>query len=135
MVLLAAIMGLFAAWYRVTHYAPPATPRTSSRPVPGEDDSLRVEVLNATPALGLARIATWRLRDRGIDVVFFSNDSGPPLDSTEVVVRRGDPEVAERVRRALGLGRIRTVPDPARLVDVTVRLGRDFQGVTLAGDP
>ena len=135
MILIAAIMGLFAAWYRVTHYAPPSTPRTSSRPVPGEDDSLRVEVLNATPAVGLARIATWRLRDRGIDVVFFGSDSTTALDSTEVVVRRGGPEAAERVRRALGLGRVRTAVEPARMVDVTVRLGRDFQGVTLAGDP
>ncbi len=92
-----------------------------------------VEVLNATAATGLARGATRRLRDAGLDVVYFGSDTTTTLDSTEVLLRRGDAAAAERVRRALGAGRVRPAPDAARLVDVTVRLGADYRGVV--GDP
>lgn len=127
-------MASFATWYRITH-PQPGPARISTRPMPGEDDSLRVEVLNASPGVGLARIATWRLRDRGIDVVYFGSDTTSALDSTQIIVRRGAADAGTKVRRALGLGIVRAATDSARLVDVTVRLGRDFQSVTLAGDP
>jgi hypothetical protein len=96
------------------------------RGIPGEGTRVVVEVLNTTDAVGLARAATRRLRDAGLDVVAFGSDTGAVLDSTQVLVRRGAPEAGERVARALGAGRSRPMPDPARLVDVTVRLGRDF---------
>lgn len=85
-----------------------------------------VEVLNSTRAVGLARVATRVLRDAGIDVVYFGSDTGAALDSTQVLLRRGSPEAAARVVRALGVGVVGPHPDPGRLVDVTVRLGRDF---------
>ena len=130
-VVLAVILAALATWYRISHNQPRGTPArvNSRRDIPGEDDSLRVEVLNASNATGMARAATWRLRDRGIDVVYFGSDTSTSLDSTEVLVRRGDASAGEKVRRALGLGAVRLAPEPARLVDVTVRLGRDFGGV------
>jgi len=66
------------------------------------------------------------LRDAGIDVVYFGSDTGAVVDSTQVLVRRGTPDGAARVAAALGVGRVRQLPDPGRLVDVTVRIGRDF---------
>jgi hypothetical protein len=114
----------FATWYRVRHEGV-AGPRLEGRAVPGEHGRVVVEVLNATPAVGLARSATHRLRDAGLDVVYFGSDTSQALDSTEVLVRRGPAAAGEQVREALGTGRVRTAPDPSRLVDVTVRLGRD----------
>ena len=138
-VVVAVILAAIATWYRITHQRPRGGGgggggMASLRAIPGEDDSLRVEVLNASSAAGMARAVTWRLRDRGIDVVYFGSDTAASLDSTEVLVRRGDREAGERVRRALGLGAVRVAPEPARLVDVTVRLGRDARA-TLVGDP
>ena len=114
----------FAVWYRGTsfHRLPPG----AARPVPGETGHVQVEVLNASDSLGLARAATRRLRDAGLDVVSFSSEPGQSLDSTQVLVRRGDNAAGERVQRALGLGLVRAAPDATRLVDVTVRVGRDF---------
>jgi hypothetical protein len=99
--------------------------------VPGERDRVVVEVLNTTRAVGLARAATRLLRDAGIDVVYFGSDTGAVVDSTQVLIRRGTPDGAARVAAALGVGAVRQLPDPGRLVDVTVRIGRDF-GARLA---
>lgn len=119
------VMGGYATWYRVTRY-PPSNPQPSSRPVPGEDERVQVEVLNASEGVGLARIAMRKLRDAGIDVVYMGSDTTQALDSTLILIRRGGTEAAARVRRALGAGTVRAARDPARLVDITVRLGRDF---------
>ena len=124
--LIAAGLGLaaFATWYGLRER--PADARAAARRIPGEGTRVVVEVLNTTRFLGLARAATRRLRDAGLDVVGFGSDTGAVLDSTQVLVRRGAPESGERVAKALGAGRALAMPDPRRLVDVTVRLGRDF---------
>jgi hypothetical protein len=98
-------------------------------PIPGErGDRITVEVLNATPRPGLARTGTLVLRRAGIDVVYFGNASADvtPLDSTRIVVRRGDAGRGERVRAALRAGRVTVQPDSGRLLDVSVLLGADF---------
>jgi len=99
--------------------------------VPGDGPGGRVEVevLNASGRVGLARAATRRLRQAGLDVVFFGSDTTQGLDSTQVLVRRGPGDAARRVEAALGAGAVRAAPDSGRLVDVTVRLGRDFAAV------
>lgn len=118
------VLAVFAAWLRVRER--PAAARLLERSIPGEGDRVVVEVLNTTKVLGLARAATHRLRDGGIDVVAVGSDTGAALESTHVLVRRGALEAGERVAAVLGVGRPRMLPEPARLVDVTVRLGRDF---------
>lgn len=119
-------VGLAAAglslWWHTGHGRDGA----GARPVPGDRDRLVAEVLNTTRSVGLARTATRLLRDAGIDVVYFGSDTGAVVDSTQVVVRRGTPEGAARVAAALGVGAVRQLPDAGRLVDVTVRIGRDF---------
>lgn len=85
-----------------------------------------VEVLNASGVPGLAREGTRQLRQKGLDVVFYGN-ADQTLDSTEVLVRRGDGPAGARVARALGLGTVRRVEDTLRRVDVTVLLGRDYR--------
>lgn len=122
----------FWAWQRVTRRPP--VPSAAGRAVPGEQERVAVEVLNASASVGLARAATRRLRDAGLDVVYFGSDvAGPSLDSTQILVRRGAFAAGARVRSALGVGAVRAAPDTARLVDVSVRLGSDF--AALGRDP
>jgi hypothetical protein len=85
-----------------------------------------VEVLNASGVPGLAREGTRHLRQQGLDVVFFGN-ADQTVDSTRVLVRRGDGSAGARVARALGLGAVSRVEDTLRRVDVTVLLGRDYR--------
>jgi uncharacterized iron-regulated membrane protein len=129
------VVGLAAAGVSMWWHARPVASGAGARPAPGEHDHLVVEVLNTTQAIGLARAATRVLRDAGIDVVFFGSDTGAALDSTQVLVRRGPPGRAAVVAQALGVGAVRQLPDPGRLVDVTVRLGRDFAAHLVARDP
>jgi hypothetical protein len=120
----------FAMWWRTRHVESDV-----GRPVPGDRGRVVVEVLNTTRAVGLARAATRVLRDAGIDVVYFGSDTGAAQDSTQVLVRRGTPDGAARVAAALGVGAVRQLPDPGRLVDVTVRVGRDFASRLGARNP
>ena len=82
-------------------------------------------MLNGGRRAGAARAATRMLRRQGLDVVFFGN-ADEAVDSTRVIVRRGDPGNGREVRQALGVGRIVVEPDTFRRVDVSVILGPDF---------
>ena len=124
LLILGIAAGTIAVWFRATHpVGPVAAPQ---RAVPGQSDRVVVEVLNGSGGLGQARAATRVLRDAGLDVVYYGSDSTSALDSTQILVRRGAMDAGERVRRALGVGGVRSAPDPGHLVDVTVRLGADF---------
>ena len=94
-------------------------------PVPSADARITVEVLNGSGRPGLARVATRVLRQHGLDVVYLGN--GPAVDSTTVVVRRGNEQAGKTVRRALDQGRLRSVRDTTRHVDVSVLLGPDYR--------
>ncbi len=98
-----------------------------SHPIPGDTGpAITVEVLNASGQSGEARVGTRLLRHAGIDVVYFGNAVESGLDSTRIIVRRGTTQAAERVRSALGQGRIEVALDSSRLLDVSVLLGADF---------
>jgi hypothetical protein len=100
---------------------------SQARPIPGDrGPAITVEVLNANGRGGDARIGTQRLRRAGMDVVYFGNASESGLDSTRIIVRRGAEKVGERVRAALGQGRVEVQLDSAKLLDVSVLLGLDF---------
>ena len=99
-------------------------------PVPGEEGQrVTAEVLNASGRAGHARSGTRRLRQAGIDVVYYGNAPAAlgNLDTTRIVVRRGDRGQGERVRRALGGGTVLVELDSTRLLDVSVFLGADFR--------
>jgi hypothetical protein len=98
-----------------------------THPIPGDrGPAITVEVLNANGRAGDARIGTQRLRRAGIDVVYFGNAGESGLDSTRILVRRGAERSGQRVRAALGQGRVEVQRDSAKLLDVSVLLGRDF---------
>jgi LytR cell envelope-related transcriptional attenuator len=105
---------------------PPPEPRAHAYPIPSPERRVTVEVLNGTKRAGVARVATRMLRHRGLDVVYFGN-ADEAVDSTWVIVRRGDLGRGREVRLALGVGHIRVEPDTFRRVDVSVVLGADFR--------
>jgi hypothetical protein len=87
---------------------------------------VQVEVLNGTQRQGAARTATRVLRSKGFDVVFLGN-ADSAAESTRVIARRGDSTKAHYVAQALGSGRVTTLIDTLRRVDVSVILGEDFR--------
>jgi len=103
------------------------------RAIPGDHGSaVTVEVLNASGRPGEARTGTRILRRAGIDVVYFGNAAEGNLDSTQIIVRRGAAQTGQRVRAALGIGRVEIQLDSARLLDVSVLLGADFAAASRA---
>lgn len=88
---------------------------------------ITVRVVNATSIKGLAKRATTWLRDFGYDVVDF--DSAPKQARSEslIEVHTGHDDWGERVRKALGTGRVAARPDTLRYVDLTVFIGSDWQ--------
>ena len=84
-----------------------------------------VEVLNASGRPGFARYGTLALRDAGLDVVAFGT-ADTSVDTTVVLVRRGNRDAGERVARALPPAVIRMAPDSIPRVDVTVLLGKSW---------
>ena len=91
---------------------------SQTHPIPGDrSPAITVEVLNANGRAGDARVGTRLLRREGIDVVYFG---------TRIIVRRGSARVGEKVRAALGLGRVEIALDSSKLLDVSVLLGTDF---------
>jgi hypothetical protein len=114
------IAGL-AVWYVVG-----GQKGAESLPIPGTGERVTVEVLNGTRMSGLARETTRRLRGAGLDVVYFGDAEEFPVDSTRILIRRGDSIAAQRVRRALGRGQILAAPNSRLLLDITVVLGLDM---------
>ena len=90
---------------------------------------IKVEVLNATKVRGLARKATFFLRDRGFDVVAVGT-STEQRATTLVLDRSGHPEWAALVGKAFKAA-VEARPDSSRYLDVTVLVGSDWRPPTL----
>ena len=116
-----ALVVAFIFW-RGDTMAPP----TSIGVLVPDDVRIKVEVLNASGQRGLARRATFALRDAGFDVVRFANDA-EQRDSTLVLARSGRDDWADLVAKALGGARVESRPDTSRYLDVTVLLGTDWR--------
>ena len=98
-----------------------------------QDVRIKVEVLNATQTKGLARRATFYLRDRGFDVV----GSGNVVEqraSTIVYDRSAHPDWARLVGRAMNAPVVEQT-DSSRSLDVTVLLGRNWRPPALPFHP
>lgn len=132
----AALVGSLA-WGVWEHFHAPAA--TAAAPAPGQGaprvaapaGRVRVQVLNATPTRGLARVATDVLRDRGYDVLETGNAPRGTNPGVSVVYDRvGNLEAARGVGQALGITRVETKRDPSLLLEVTVVLGSDWRAPT-----
>lgn len=89
-----------------------------------------VEVLNASGVAGGAKRAAFLLRDRGFDVVDWSNDPTGRRGETLVIDYTNKPEAAERLARVLGGAQIERGKDSLdRGLDITVRLGSSYKSL------
>lgn len=90
---------------------------------------VEVEVLNAGGVAGAGRAGMLLLRRAGLDVVFLGNADSAQRgrDRNQVIVRRADTSGVGRVVEALGDAEVVRLPDSARLVDLSVLLGRQFR--------
>ena len=117
----------FFVWTRYFRAEPAETAASAGSPErmvpPGV--RIKVEVLNATNVRGLARKATFFLRDRGFDVVAIGT-SREQRGSTLVLDRSNHPAWAALVATAFG-SKVESQPDTSRYVDVTVLLGADWR--------
>lgn len=88
---------------------------------------IRVEVLNASHVIGLARRATFFLRDRGFDVVEAGNAGGGRRDTSLVLARSAHQDWATLVANAMGGAPVLARPDTLHDVDVTVLVGASWR--------
>jgi hypothetical protein len=125
-VILAAGAFLGSAWVQWSPPGERAVETEDGRTVriPGR---VRVEVLNAGGKADMARRATDRLRDHGLDVVYFGNAETFGRDSSVVLDRVGRLEAARAVADVLGIRHVRSEPDSNLYLDVTVLLGREWE--------
>lgn len=86
---------------------------------------IKVEVLNATKVRGLARKATFFLRDRGFDVVSMGTSRDQRAE-TLVLDRSNHPAWAALVAKALR-AKVESRPDSSRYLDITVLVGSDWR--------
>jgi hypothetical protein len=90
---------------------------------------IRVQVLNGTGGIGATRSVTARLVPAGARVVLSGNADSFAYAQTQIVFYdRSQQQAAEHVRQALGTGRLVLSRQPLDVVDVTVVIGRDFNG-------
>ena len=111
----------------ITQWRPAETPPDSvSRPV-DFGDRVRVEILNAGGRPDMARRAMDILRSRGFDVVYFGNAESFGHDTSRVLDRVGRVDAARAVADALGIELVESEVDENLYLDVTVRLGLDWE--------
>jgi hypothetical protein len=123
-----AILGLLAlaVWpWRRTRISAPGPEQAASRDLPHH---VTVEVLNSGGKVGAARVGMLLLRHARLDVVYFGNadSSLAGRERNQVLVRRRDTTGVGRVIEALGSAEVIDAPDSARLVDLTILLGKEF---------
>ena len=98
--------------------------------VPPEALSITVEVLNDTRTAGLANRARDLFQSYDMEVMAPNNADNDQYQNTVVLDRKGSIENAKKVADIIRCTRVYSKPDPQldQAVDVTVILGRDFDG-------
>jgi len=109
----------------------------SSQPAGVEEAGVTVEVLNGTATPGLAARAREVFLSYDLDVPEARNADRDGYAYTIVIDRAGDLEAARRVAAIITCTRVESRTDETadRGVDVTVILGRDFDGRTCTQQP
>jgi polyisoprenyl-teichoic acid--peptidoglycan teichoic acid transferase len=92
--------------------------------------SITVEVLNGTKTAGLANRARDLFQSYDLEVMAPNNADNDQYVNTVVLDRKGNLDNAKKVADILRCTRVYSKPDPQldRAVDVTVILGKDFDG-------
>ncbi len=98
--------------------------------IPAEDLTVTVQVLNGTATAGLANRAREVFQSYDLEVLAPNNADNDQYQYTVVYDRKGRIEDARRVAELIRCTRVATSLDPQgdQAVDVTVILGKDFDG-------
>lgn len=99
-----------------------------------EQVTVSVEILNGTSSSGLARRTSEMYEDYGFEVRRFGNAESNQIERTIVIDRRGIGNTAKQVAQVIRAQRIVTEVQPNTDVDVTIVLGRDFDGSVVRTD-
>jgi len=90
---------------------------------------IRVQILNGTGGIEAAPRVARKLVPAGARVVLSGNANSFAYAQTQIVFYdRSQQQSAERIRQALGTGRLVLSRQPLDVVDVTVIVGKDFNG-------
>lgn len=106
---------------------------TPALPDPAAFRDIHVEILNGCGKDGIARQIGTQLRALGFDVMTVDNAETFHYPETLVIDRVGNPEYARLVAQILGTPNHiqQMTPDPFRIEEVTVIIGRDYQRLGL----
>ncbi|MGA1194996.1 MAG: LytR C-terminal domain-containing protein [Candidatus Latescibacterota bacterium] len=90
--------------------------------------NIRIEILNGCGKDGIATQLGTKLREQGFDVMTLSNAESFAFAQTLVIDRVGKLHYAEQVAKLLGTQNLiqQITPDPFRLEEVTIIVGRDY---------
>lgn len=100
----------------------------SAEEVVAEQVVVRLEILNGTSRSGLARRTAELYEAYGFEVRRFGNAESDQIEHTLVVDRRGIGDLSQQVAQVIQAQRVVTEVQPSADVDVTLILGRDFDG-------
>ncbi len=100
----------------------------SEESIRDENIVIRLEILNGTDVSGLATRTAELYRSYGFDVVAVGNAQSNEVEKTLVVDRVGTDFFAQRTADIVRAPIVESEPDPQAAVDVTVILGKDFDG-------
>ncbi|MEL6437658.1 MAG: LCP family protein [Cyanobacteria bacterium J06621_8] len=89
---------------------------------------IRISVQDTTKNQEVLQSALDTLRDAGYKRVFASKNWQTPLAKTRIIAQSGDDDAALEVRSTLGVGKVVVESTGVLYSDVTVQLGRDWQG-------
>ena len=100
----------------------------SEESIRDENIVIRLEILNGTDVSGLATRTAELYRSYGFDVVAVGNAQSNEVEQTLVVDRVGSEIFARRTADIVRATTVESEPEPQAAVDVTVILGKDFDG-------
>lgn len=95
--------------------------------------NIRIEILNGCGKDGVATLLGTKLREHGFDVMTLGNANSYAFTETIVIDRVGKLHHARQVAHVLGTQNLiqQITPDPFRLEEVTVIVGRDYAHLPL----
>lgn len=108
------------------------------KPTPQQTfQDIRIEILNGCGKDGIAKQLGTKLRAQGFDVMTLGNANNYAFSETLVIDRVGKMHYAKQVASILGTQNLiqQITPDPFRLEEVTVIVGRDYAHLPILKNP
>ncbi|MFT5366226.1 MAG: hypothetical protein ACI8V2_001173 [Candidatus Latescibacterota bacterium] len=98
--------------------------------------NIRIEILNGCGKDGIATQLGTKLREQGFDVMTLGNADSYAFSETLVIDRVGKMHHAKQVADILGTQNLiqQITPDPFRIEEVTIIVGRDYAHLPILKD-